>query len=144
MSNLQNIHPYIALHGVAAEAIELYTRVLGAKAESVMYWRDMPGGDVPENQKNKVMHSELTLDGRTILSVADGHFPENSGPATSNIQVCLSFTDPDALHQAFAGLSEGGTVVMAVHDSFWGAKFGMLTDRYGVRWMFNCPTEPKA
>jgi len=22
---------------------------------------------------------------------------------------------------------------------FWGAKFGALTDAYGVRWMFNCP-----
>jgi len=21
---------------------------------------------------------------------------------------------------------------------FWGATFGMLTDAYGVRWMFNC------
>lgn len=24
-------------------------------------------------------------------------------------------------------------------DMFWGAKFGALTDAYGVRWMFNCP-----
>jgi uncharacterized glyoxalase superfamily protein PhnB len=22
-------------------------------------------------------------------------------------------------------------------DTFWGAKFGMLTDPYGIRWMFN-------
>ena len=27
---------------------------------------------------------------------------------------------------------------MAIHDAFWGAKFGMLTDAFGVRWMFNC------
>jgi len=27
---------------------------------------------------------------------------------------------------------------MALQDTFWGAKFGMLTDALGVQWMFNC------
>jgi len=26
---------------------------------------------------------------------------------------------------------------MELQDTFWGARFGMLTDRYGVGWMFN-------
>ena len=29
---------------------------------------------------------------------------------------------------------------MSSGDTFWGAKFGMLTDAFGVRWMFNCET----
>jgi len=24
---------------------------------------------------------------------------------------------------------------------FWGARFGMLTDAFGVNWMFNCTTK---
>ena len=32
---------------------------------------------------------------------------------------------------------------MALHNSFWGARFGMLTDRFGIRWMFNFD-KPKA
>jgi PhnB protein len=27
---------------------------------------------------------------------------------------------------------------MALHDMFWGAYYGSLTDRYGVQWMVNC------
>ncbi len=26
---------------------------------------------------------------------------------------------------------------MPVADQFWGARFGMLTDRFGIQWMFN-------
>jgi len=30
---------------------------------------------------------------------------------------------------------------MALNDTFWGARFGMLVDKFGVPWMLNC--EPK-
>jgi PhnB protein len=34
-------------------------------------------------------------------------------------------------------MSDGGKVTMPLQDTFWGATFGMLTDQYGVNWMFN-------
>ncbi len=27
---------------------------------------------------------------------------------------------------------------MALQDTFWGARFGMLKDKFRVSWMFNC------
>ena len=33
--------------------------------------------------------------------------------------------------------SEGGTVTMPLSDMFWGAYFGVCTDKYGINWMFN-------
>ena len=44
----------------------------------------------------------------------------------------------EELERLFTALGDGGTVKMPVHDAFWGSRFGMLTDRYGVNWMFNC------
>jgi hypothetical protein len=32
----------------------------------------------------------------------------------------------------------GGKISFPIHDTFWGSKFGMLTDAFGVSWMFNC------
>ena len=29
-------------------------------------------------------------------------------------------------------------IELPMADMFWGAVFGSLTDRFGVRWMFNC------
>ena len=31
-------------------------------------------------------------------------------------------------------LAEGGRVIMAPHDTFWGAVYGALVDRFGVGW----------
>ena len=35
-------------------------------------------------------------------------------------------------------MGAGGTVTMPLQDMFWGARFGMLKDTFGVQWMFNC------
>jgi PhnB protein len=34
-------------------------------------------------------------------------------------------------------MSRGGKITMPLEDTFWGARFGMLTDKFGVNWMFN-------
>lgn len=39
--------------------------------------------------------------------------------------------------QLFAALGAGGTVKMALADQFWGAKFGMLVDEFGITWLVN-------
>jgi PhnB protein len=42
------------------------------------------------------------------------------------------------MQKAFDALAKGGSITMPLMDQFWGAKFGMLTDAYGINWMFNC------
>jgi PhnB protein len=37
----------------------------------------------------------------------------------------------------FDALAAGGKVSMPLQDTFWGARFGMLTDAFGIHWMFN-------
>jgi PhnB protein len=37
----------------------------------------------------------------------------------------------------FLKLSEGGNVTMELQDTFWGAFFGMWTDKFGINWMVN-------
>jgi len=37
----------------------------------------------------------------------------------------------------FAALSAGGKVTMPLEPVFWGGRFGMLTDRFGISWMMS-------
>jgi PhnB protein len=37
----------------------------------------------------------------------------------------------------FNNLSSDGKVIEPLHQSFWGATFGVLTDKFGITWMFN-------
>ena len=41
-------------------------------------------------------------------------------------------------NRLFAALSEGGQVTMPMQKQFWGAAFGMFTDKFGIGSMINC------
>jgi PhnB protein len=138
---IKKISPYLAFDGKAAKAIELYQRALGAKVESLMRFADAPatGHAVPESHKDRVMHAILRI-GEEQLMVMDAP-PGVSVPAASNVQVGLQLDDPAELTKRFDALAAGGAVRVAPHDAFWGAKFGMLTDAFGIQWLFNCPAK---
>jgi PhnB protein len=81
------------------------------------------------------MHAHLTAAGNVIMAsdwMASEPFPE--GRSFSLSIECESKEDQTRL---FDGLSQGGKVTMPLQDTFWGAHFGMLQDRFGVRWMLN-------
>jgi len=74
--------------------------------------------------------------GQSVLMLSDA--ASASEARAGNVQVALDFADIAHLTRTFAALAEGGEVTLPVQDTFWGAKFGMLTDRFGVRWLLNC------
>ncbi len=41
------------------------------------------------------------------------------------------------IEQLFAAFGEEGKVTMLLQETFWAARFLMLTDRFGINWMFN-------
>jgi PhnB protein len=55
----------------------------------------------------------------------------------NNIQITINPESKEEGERIFNGLSAGGKVEMPLQDTFWGAYFGMLTDRFGVKWMVN-------
>lgn len=130
--------PYLTFDGTADKAIELYQRALGAKVESISRVGDpgSPSPTCPDLIKGRVMHAMLQI-GDSIVMISDGPGGK-SVPAESNVQVLIDFDDPQELVNRFDALASGGTVVMAPHDAFWGAKFGMLIDAFHIHWMFNC------
>ena len=59
----------------------------------------------------------------------------------TNLCINLHISDPDELDRCFAGLSEGGTVIAPPTNMFWGARYGKLTDRFGISWSMHCQLE---
>lgn len=129
-----SIAAYLNFDGDAADALDLYHRVLGGEIEERMHWMDMPG-DVPPEMADRLMHSTLKV-GSQRLHLSDP--PPNVAITRGNaVTVLLQFEDPAELDRVFAALSEGGEVTMPVEDTFWGARFGECTDRFGTRWAMN-------
>ena len=140
--SIKSLNPYLMFDGNAAQAIALYEKALGARADGVMRFSDgppQPGQTLEPKDANRIMHALLRI-GSNVIMLSDS-FPGMGVPKTTNTQVCIEFTDKDDMAWRFDALAAGGTVRMPLQDTFWGAKFGMLEDAYGINWMFNCTTK---
>ena len=133
---IKKLNPYLNFSGTAEKAIKLYESALGAKVENVMRFGDVPDPKIKPEDKNRVMHAVLRI-GEGVVMLSDT-MPGMPTPAGNNVQVTLDFDDVQDMTRRFAALAEGGKVTMPLADTFWGAKFGMLTDAHGISWMFNC------
>ncbi len=95
--------------------------------------------------ENLVMHVELPILGGHVLMGSDA--PESSGfPLTRGNTVHINL-EPDSraeTERLFKALAQGGKVHMALQETFWGTYSGSITDRFGVRWMFNCSAPHEA
>ena len=134
---IRQLNPYLNFNGTADQAIKLYEGALGAKVENVMRFGDQAGMPVAPADKNRVMHAVLRL-GAGMVMVSDTMPSQPVSTDGSNVHVTLDFDDAAEMIQKFDALAKGGNVTMPLQDTFWGAKFGMLTDAFGIRWMFNC------
>ena len=118
------------------KAIEFYQRALGAKTDKVVRFGDVKGMLVPADQKNRIMHAVLRV-GSGVVMVSDSQPNEPVAPG-GNTHVVLDFDEEKDMAGRFDALASGGKVTSPLQDTFSGAKFGTLTDAFGINWMFNC------
>lgn len=131
---MEAIIPYLNFNGNAAEALDFYTRALGGEVVFKQTYGETKM-ESPEDYKDKVMHASFKAGDLNFL-VSDG-MPGQPVTAGTNLALSLNFNDVESIEQTFSALAEGGKVTMKLQDTFWGAKLGMLTDKYGFNWMFN-------
>jgi PhnB protein len=129
------LNAYIHFPGNAQDALDFYSAALGGEVVFMQRYGDSPM-PADEDYKNKVMHARLVFDGN-IFMVSDV-FKGQPVNTNGNIQLSINVETVERLNKVFEKMSEGGTVSMPLQDAFWGSRFGMLQDRFGVNWMFNC------
>jgi len=131
---MPGITPYIAFKGNCREAIEFYKSALGATVlfSQTMGESPMAGMGPAEN----IMHCTIKVGDSTVM-MCDDPSPDGT-PVGGNISLAIGLNDPEKAKEYFAKLSEGGTVIMALEKTFWAEAFGMLTDKFGIKWMVNC------
>jgi PhnB protein len=132
---LTGLIPYLNFNGTASDAIALYERALGAKVVFLQRFGDTPEMGATEDVANHVMHATLSVGGNTLM-ISDAMPGSPVGPG-NNTHVCLQYDGIDDVDGHFAALSEGARVLMPLENTFWGARFGMLVDKFDINWMFN-------
>jgi PhnB protein len=135
-ATIQKLNPYVLFNGTAEKAIKLYESALGARTENLSRYGAGPCANVPPEQKDLVMHAVVHI-GENLIMVSDTT-PDRSVPEGGNVEIARHFSEVPEMEKAFEALAAGGKVRLPLQDMFWGARFGMLTDAYGVNWMFSC------
>lgn len=134
---VQPTSPYLTIKG-AADAIALYEKAFGAKVKGRMAAQD----------GTRIMHADLAINGGTVM--LSDEFPEHGGPpapseaSPSPVAVTIQFGKPAEVDATFQRAVDAGcTATMEPQDTFWDARFAMLADPFGHRWMLNASLPKK-
>lgn len=137
---MASINPYLMFNGNAEEAINFYKSVFGTEFSSgINRYKDSPGGEkLPPSAQEKIMHVSLATGKGFTLMASDSL--EGMGRQIfvgNNISISIIADTEEEATKLFNGLSAGGHITMALEKTFWGAYFGMFTDKFGINWMVN-------
>ena len=132
------IEPYLFFDGNCEAALTFYAQCLGGQIAVLHRYEGSPmEAQLPPEWKHKVMHATLDAGGQRFM--ASDRMPGQpfGGHAGFSMSVNLP-KDPVRGETVFKALAAGGIVTMPLAETFWGARFGMLVDKFGVGWMVNC------
>jgi len=131
---MKGFNPYLNFDGNARDAMEFYKKCTGGTLQIQSFAEaNVPA---PPGSENRTLHARLES-GNAILMASDT-MPDHPFRQGSNVHINIDCDSVEEIERLFKAFSEGANVTMPLADQFWGAKFGMLTDKFGVSWMFNC------
>lgn len=138
------LNTYLTFDTNCREAFEFYRTVFGGEFAEIHTFEEAPPDmGVPERERGLIMHVSLPI-GSSVLMGSDSSSTQGPPPVVgSNFSVSVSPDSKEEADRLFAGLSEGGRTIMPLDDTFWGARFGMCVDKFGVTWQINfqCPAD---
>jgi PhnB protein len=133
------LNPYLNFRDNAREAMEFYHGVFGGDLRMQTFAEFQASNDPSEG--DKIMHAQLEAD-EIVFMAADTPNEMPYDPGT-NFNMSLSGEDESRLRGYFDELADGGMVTMPLEAAPWGDTFGMLVDRFGIRWLVNI-SKPEA
>jgi PhnB protein len=131
------INVYLNFSGNCREAMTFYSKCLGGEL-LLMSFADMPG-ETPKELKDKIMHAKVSK-GPHVLMASDDD-PRTPLQPGNNFSICIQCESLEEIERLYSALGEKGTPTSPLQDTFWGARFGLLTDQFGIQWMFNFDTK---
>ncbi|MFA6277811.1 MAG: VOC family protein [Pedobacter sp.] len=136
------LNPYLVFDGNCEAAFNFYKSVFGGEFPHIGRFKDMPpvegSPEMSAADGEKIMHVSLPISKESILMGSDSS--EAFGQTTvvgTNFSISINTDSEEEADKLFNGLSAGGKVTMPMEKTFWGAYFGMFTDKFGINWMVN-------
>jgi len=131
---MAGVSPYIAFKGNCRQAIEFYRQALGADVLFTQTVGESPMSNM--GPAENIMHCTIKVGDSTIMMCDD---PRPEAPAGGgNISLALGLNDPKRARELFDNLAAGGNIIMPLAKTYWAEAFGMVKDKFGIKWIVNC------
>ena len=143
---MARVNTYLNFQGQAEEAFSFYAEVFDTEITMLSRYSDTPAegpGELPPAERDLVMHAELPIVAGHVLMATD--MLRSMGHETrigNNTTLCLDVDTREEADRLYDALSEGGSEGSPMADMPWGAYWGVILDRYGIRWMINHTPTP--
>ena len=132
---MAQINAYLNFNGNCREAMTFYKDCLGGELTVQTVEGSPVETQCPPSMKHQVLHASLLKDSLVLMASdmvgPDGFIKGNT------ISLSLNCRSEKEINTFFSKLSAGGQITHPLEKEFWGAIFGVLTDKYGIRWMLN-------
>ncbi|CAM3393843.1 VOC family protein [Aeromicrobium ponti] len=130
--------PYLMFEGNAKDALEFYREVFQWEVTELQTYgeADFP---TPPNADDFIIHAKLEKDNLLIM-VSDA-FPGQGVTVGNHISLVLEFESEEEIQSIYNAITNKGTVLMELQDTFWGAKYAKVKDPFGVIWDLNYTTK---
>jgi len=145
---MATVNVYLTFNGNCEEAFNFYKSVFGGEFPYIGRFNDMPPQPgqppIPDDMGKRIMHVSLPVSKETMIMGSDtgGEWAADY-KAGNNFSISINTGSKEEADKLFNGLSAGGKVTMPMNKTFWGAYFGMFTDKFGISWMVNFDEPPQ-
>jgi len=137
---MTKINVYLTFAGNCREAMTFYKECLGGELTLQTIGESPMAGKLPPQMKECILHATLTK-GAMVLMGSD--MVDEKGLVKGNaVSLTLECSSEKEIRAFYGNLSAEGEATHPLEDTFWGALFGDLTDKFGNHWLFNFDKNP--
>lgn len=137
---------YLNFNGNCKEAFDFYKSVFGGEFTHISKFGEMPKSNdysIPESDENKIMHVSFPIGSSILMGSDTGGDWAPTFVQGNNFSISVTPDSKQEAESIFNALSDEGQITTPLHNTFWGAYFGMLTDKFGINWMVNFQEHPQ-
>jgi PhnB protein len=124
---------YLIFDGNCRDAMTFYKKCLDAELNIIPF--SQAPTPMPADAGERTMHARLSKGTGAIM--ASDNMPGMPFTLGNNFSISIDCDTAEEIDKLFNALGENGKVTMPLQKTFWAARFGMLTDQFGINWMFN-------
>ena len=124
----QFIIPYLSFKD-SYKAAQYYKDIFDGEIVYIMKGKEVPNSKPEEAEM--IMHLELKILDNVIYMFDGDEKPSDQ------IMLHLNYSSLTLATKHYDNMKAEGKVIRKLEDTFWGAVFGVVEDKYGMKWQFH-------